>query len=100
MSPRDAMLEGDDLAVALATVPDWTVIDGRLHREFVFDGFMAEMAFMNRVAPIAERLDHHPDWSNSWNRVVVDIMSHDSGGLTDRCIALAQGIDGVAVEPT
>jgi 4a-hydroxytetrahydrobiopterin dehydratase len=100
MSPRDAMLEGDDLAVALATVPDWTVIDGRLHREFVFDGFMAAMAFMNRVAPIAERLDHHPDWSNSWNRVVVDIVSHDSGGLTDRCIALAQGIDGVAVEPT
>ncbi len=57
--------------------------------------FTEAWAFMNRVAPIAEQLDHHPNWSNVWNSVVIDITSHDSGGPTERCFALAKGIDGV-----
>ncbi|MND07211.1 putative pterin-4-alpha-carbinolamine dehydratase [compost metagenome] len=51
---------------------------------------------MVRVALAAERLDHHPDWSNSWNRVVIDITNHASGGLTDRCFQLAAAVDAAA----
>ena len=95
MSPRDAQLDADAIASRLAAVPEWSVVDGRLHREFTFADFAQAFAFMERVAPIAEELDHHPDWSNSWNRVVIDITNHDAGGLTDRCIRLAVGIDAV-----
>jgi len=95
MNPRDRLLDAGEVTDRLATIPEWTFVDGRLHREFVFADFAAAFAFMGRVAPIAERLDHHPDWSNVWNRVVIDITSHDSGGPTERCFALAAGIDAV-----
>jgi 4a-hydroxytetrahydrobiopterin dehydratase len=74
-------------------VPDWSVVDGRLHREVSFANFSEAFAFMTRVALIAEKLDHHPDWSNSWNRVVIDITSHDKGGITDTCVELATRIN-------
>ena len=95
MSARDPRLDGDELSAAVAALPSWSVVDGRLHREFQFVDFAAAFAFMTEVAVIAERLDHHPDWSNSWNRVVIDIVSHDAGGLTWRCIELAKGIDAL-----
>ena len=95
MSPRDALLSGEEVAEQLSTVPDWSMVDGHLHRVLQFADFTEAWAFMNRVAPIAEQLDHHPNWSNVWNRVVIDITSHDSGGPTERCFALARGIDGV-----
>jgi 4a-hydroxytetrahydrobiopterin dehydratase len=95
MSPRDRVLTPEEVADRLATIQEWTMVDGHLHREFTFANFTEAWAFMNRVAPIAEQLDHHPNWSNVWNCVVVDITSHDSGGPTERCFALAKGIDGV-----
>ena len=71
--------------------PDgWSIVDGRLHRELEFANFSEAFAFMTRVALAAEKLDHHPDWSNSWNKVTIDIVSHDKGGITDTCIALAE----------
>lgn len=79
------------------TAPEgWEQRDDRLHREFTFDDFSAAFAFMTRVAAEAERLDHHPDWSNSYNTVTIDLVSHDEGGLTDRDQALAEAINGVA----
>lgn len=76
------------------TVPEgWTEIDGRLHRELTFDDFAQAFAFMTRVAGEAERLDHHPDWSNSWNKVVIDLVSHDHGSLTERDLDLARAIN-------
>ena len=66
-------LDADDLPEG------WQLIDGRLHRELEFADFAEAFAFMGRVAAEAERLGHHPDWSNSWNRVVIDLISHDAG---------------------
>ena len=68
----------------------WAVVDGKLHREIVLANFSEAFAFMTRVALAAEKLDHHPDWSNSWNTVTIDIVNHDKGGITDKCIKLAE----------
>jgi len=76
-------------ALVAEGVEGWSVVDGRLHREFVFADFSAAWGFMSRVALAAESADHHPDWSNSWNRVVVHLVSHDAGGITARDVALA-----------
>jgi 4a-hydroxytetrahydrobiopterin dehydratase len=81
----------DDLIVP----PGWDVVDGRLHRDLEFPDFADAFAFMTRVAFAAEKLDHHPDWSNSWNRVSIDIVNHAAGGITERCIALATEIDAI-----
>lgn len=79
--------------------PGWEVVDGRLHRELRFADFAQAFAFMGRVAEAAERLDHHPDWSNSWNVVVIDLVSHDVGSITDRDLALAAAITEAASHP-
>jgi len=74
-------------------VPGWQLVDGQLHREFEFADFSEAFGFMARVALIAEQLNHHPDWSNSWNRVVVDITSHDKSGVTDLCVDFATRVN-------
>jgi 4a-hydroxytetrahydrobiopterin dehydratase len=93
---RDELLPDDAVAERLAAHPTWSIVDGRLHRELNFTGFAQAFGFMAQVALAAEKLDHHPDWSNSWNRVVVDITNHASGGLTDRCFRLADAVDDAA----
>jgi 4a-hydroxytetrahydrobiopterin dehydratase len=77
-------------------VPEgWSLVDGRLHRELTFVDFDDAFAFMTGVAAEARRLDHHPDWSNSWNKVVIDIVDHSAGRVTERCVELARAINGV-----
>ena len=72
----------------------WNEIDGRLEREFVFGDFTEAFAFMTRVAFVAERLGHHPDWSNVYNRVVISLTTHDAGNVvTDNDRAMAAAID-------
>jgi 4a-hydroxytetrahydrobiopterin dehydratase len=93
---RDPLLTEAEQGYALADLDGWEVVDGRLHRELRFGDFSAAFGFMARVALAAERLDHHPDWSNSWNRVTIDITSHDSGGVTARCVDLARAVDAAA----
>jgi 4a-hydroxytetrahydrobiopterin dehydratase len=90
---RPPVLTPTELTDRLASIPDWSLVDGRLHRSCRFRDFAEAFAFMVRVAAVAEELDHHPDWSNSWNRVEIDIMSHDAGGITGLCVELARRID-------
>jgi 4a-hydroxytetrahydrobiopterin dehydratase len=89
------VLEPDRLADRLADLDGWVVLDGRLHRELRFGDFSEAFAFMTRVAMEAEVLGHHPDWSNSWNRVEIDIVSHDAGGITDGCVELAAAVNRI-----
>ncbi|MBA3280925.1 MAG: 4a-hydroxytetrahydrobiopterin dehydratase [Acidimicrobiia bacterium] len=79
----------------LPTPDGWEVCDGKLHREFVFADFSAAFGFMTRVALAAERAGHHPDWSNSWSAVTIDLVSHDAGGLTQRDVDLATTINAL-----
>lgn len=86
--------------MALADLPAWSLRDGGLHRELSFGDFAEAFAFMTEVAAVAERLDHHPDWCNSWNRVVIDIISHAAAGVTARCIELAKAADAIVARRT
>lgn len=79
----------------LASVPQWSIVKGRLHRVWRFDDFSSAFAFMTRVALLAEKADHHPDWSNGYGRVTIDLSTHDAGGLTALDFDLAEAIDGL-----
>ena len=85
-----------EVAERLPALDGWDVVNGALHKRFLFDDFNAAFGFMTRVALAAERLDHHPDWSNSWNAVTIDIVSHAAGGLTASCFELAARADTLA----
>ncbi|MGA0161244.1 MAG: 4a-hydroxytetrahydrobiopterin dehydratase [Vulcanococcus sp.] len=76
-------------------LPGWSLVDGKLHRELVFSDFNAAFGFMTRVALIAEAMGHHPEWRNVWNRVVVDLTTHDTGGLSSLDRQLAQRINAL-----
>jgi 4a-hydroxytetrahydrobiopterin dehydratase len=86
---RDAGLRG---------VPDWVMsADGTsIKRSFAFANFNAAFGWMTRVALLAERANHHPDWSNSYGSVEISLTSHDAGGLTERDFRLAAAIDGLS----
>jgi 4a-hydroxytetrahydrobiopterin dehydratase len=94
MRPR--RLDEAAIAQALATVPGWQRDGGAIRRRFQFADFRAAFAFMTTVAAIAEELDHHPDWSNSYREVVIALTTHDAGGLTVLDFDLARRIDAVA----
>lgn len=67
----------------LAQVNGWTVQDGKLHKEFQFDTFVTAFGFMTQLALIAESMNHHPEWFNVYNRVTIDLMTHDAGGISE-----------------
>lgn len=85
----------DDAAIttAMAGVPGWEHRDDGIERRYVFADFTRAFAFMTRVALLAEKADHHPEWSNVWNRVDIRLTTHDAGGLSARDFALARAID-------
>ena len=82
---------------ALAGLPEWQLRDDKLAiaRQFKFRDFSQAFAFMTRVALIAEKRDHHPEWSNVYNRVEITFTTHDAGGLSQRDIDMAAAIDGL-----
>lgn len=79
----------------LAALPDWTLREGKLSRRFAFADFKAAFGFMTQVALLAEKADHHPDWSNVYNRVDIQLHTHDVDGLTDADFSLAKNIDAL-----
>jgi 4a-hydroxytetrahydrobiopterin dehydratase len=83
---------------ALRDLPAWTAADGRdaIVRSLRFKDFSAAFAFMTRVAMKAEAMDHHPEWSNVYNRVEVLLTTHDAGGVTELDVQLARFIDAIA----
>ncbi|EGD57339.1 pterin-4-alpha-carbinolamine dehydratase [Novosphingobium nitrogenifigens DSM 19370] len=82
----------------LARLPAWSLADDGLAitRRFLFSDFAEAFAFMTRVAILAEKADHHPEWFNVWNRVDIRLTTHDAGGLSRRDLALASAIDRFA----
>jgi 4a-hydroxytetrahydrobiopterin dehydratase len=92
------MLRSEERDEALKALPGWSYDAARqaIVRGFRFADFSEAFAFMTRVALAAEKANHHPDWSNSWNKVEVALTTHSAGGLTRRDVALAHAIDRLA----
>jgi 4a-hydroxytetrahydrobiopterin dehydratase len=90
-------LEGSAREAALARVPLWQPVPGRdaIRRAFIFPDFTAAFGFMARVAIMAERMDHHPEWLNVYNRVEVTLSTHDARGFTMLDIEMAEYMDGL-----
>lgn len=93
---RPQPLTDDQITAALADIPGWTHTGGRLRRTFAFTDFVAAFTFMTRVAFTAERMGHHPDWTNVWSRVEVSLWTHDCGGITGLDVELARAMNAAA----
>jgi 4a-hydroxytetrahydrobiopterin dehydratase len=81
-----------EVSAKLAKLKGWKIKSGNLHRVFEFADFVHAFAFMTAVALDAQAMNHHPDWSNSWNKVTIDLVTHSAGGLTTNDFDLATKI--------
>ena len=88
-------LTDKEMATAIAKLPEWKVVDGKLNRAFKFDSFVDAFAFMTKVAFTADKMDHHPELFNVYNRVVIDLATHDVDGISNLDIELAKKIDSL-----
>jgi 4a-hydroxytetrahydrobiopterin dehydratase len=88
-------LSNQEIAAGLNKLDGWSVVKGNLHRMFEFKDFTQAFGFMKRVAVAADKMDHHPDWSNAYNKVTVDLSTHSVGGLTMNDFALAGKIQKI-----
>ena len=97
-----ARLTDAERATLSTRLPHWSMVAGRdaIERRFEFRDFSEAWGFMNRVALLAESQNHHPDWSNSYDTVVIDIVNHAAGGVTQRCIELAIDVEAIRREMT
>ena len=89
-------LSRDDLDAALKDLPGWSVSGGKLHKDFEFASFNEAFGFMTRAAMEIEKMNHHPEWFNVYNRLSVDLMTHDAGGITRNDTRLAVILDSLA----
>jgi 4a-hydroxytetrahydrobiopterin dehydratase len=91
-------LTGSARKSALAKLAGWSEVKGRdaISRKFTFKDFNEAFGFMARAALIAEKLDHHPEWFNVYNKVEVTLATHDAGGVTERDVALAEAMNRLA----
>ena len=85
-------------AALAARLPAWRMVDGRdaIQRKFKFKDFNEAFGFMTRAALVAEKMDHHPEWANVWNRVEVTLATHSANGLTELDVKLAEAMDKIA----
>jgi 4a-hydroxytetrahydrobiopterin dehydratase len=89
---RPVLYTAEEVASELEKIPDWEIKDNKLHRQFKFKNFKTAFGFMTMVALEAEKLDHHPDWSNVYNTVTIALNTHDLGGITELDFKLAKAI--------
>ena len=88
-------LASEEIATRVGELDGWSYDDGKLRASFEFADFVEAFGFMTRVAIVAEKLFHHPDWSNSWNRVDIAIVDHEAGGVSELCFELADRVNSL-----
>lgn len=89
-------LTDEQLSAALVSLPGWQVLGGKLHREYKFADFIHAFGFMATAAIAIEKMNHHPEWFNVWNKVTIDLTTHDSGGITEMDVKLAGTLEAIA----
>jgi 4a-hydroxytetrahydrobiopterin dehydratase len=92
-------LTDGEVKAGLQKLPGWALNDGKLHREYKFANFSEAFGFMTNCALVAQKQDHHPEWFNAFNRVVVDLTTHDAGGISALDFALATEMEKAARLP-
>ena len=95
MMTETVKLTETQVSEAVSSLVGWELLDGKLHREFQFRDFVEAFGFMSRVALVAEKMNHHPEWFNVWNTVRIDLSTHDVGGLSSRDVELAKAISAL-----
>ena len=93
---QDRLLEKSELEEAISKFPKWEYQEESLKQDFIFSDFREAFEFMVQVAEIAETLNHHPDWSNSWNKVSIAISTHSSGGLTALDLKFVEKVESLS----
>ena len=93
--PAPRKLSGDEIQAGLAKLPGWSLAAGKLHFERQFKDFVEAFGFMTRVAILAEKLNHHPEWFNVYHTVKIDLTTHDAGGISDKDLDLAARINAL-----
>jgi 4a-hydroxytetrahydrobiopterin dehydratase len=91
-----AKLTDSQISTGLKQLTGWKVHNGKLHREYKFADFAHAFGFMATAAPTIEKNNHHPEWANVYNRVTVDLSTHDAGGITQKDLDLAALLEGIA----
>ncbi|MAG29546.1 MAG: 4a-hydroxytetrahydrobiopterin dehydratase [Deltaproteobacteria bacterium] len=94
--PRTKALDVAEIEARLSAIEGWTFDNGKLHKELEFADFASAFGFMTQIAIWAEKMDHHPEWSNVYNRVEVDLRTHDAGGVTELDFELAAKMNRIA----
>lgn len=97
---RHARLTEHEIISALEGIPGWAYRNSKLHREFHFPDFSSAFGFMAASATVAEKMDHHPEWSNVYSKVIVDLTTHDSDGVTELDLQLARRMSELAGGPS
>lgn len=88
-------MSGSEIQSALTGLSGWTIVNEKLHREIKFKDFIHAFSFMTRAALAAESMGHHPEWSNVYDRVVIDLTTHDAGGISKKDFELAAKLDAL-----
>ena len=88
-----SLLGKDQLDYFIEKNPSWIIENKTIKKEFKFDDFIDAFSFMTKVALLSEKMDHHPDWQNTYNQVKINLTTHDKGGITSNDIKLAESID-------
>ncbi len=89
-------LTDSEIKEQLTGLSGWTIENGKLHKQFQFTSFIEAFGFMTRVALVAESMNHHPEWFNVYNRVTIDLTTHDAGGISTLDFQLAKQADALA----
>tara|TARA_B100000214_G_scaffold52450_1_gene33232 strand:+ start:918 stop:1205 length:288 start_codon:yes stop_codon:yes gene_type:complete len=87
------LIKQNQLEIFIKKNPSWIIYNNSIKKEFKFDDFIDAFGFMTKVAILAEKMDHHPDWQNTYNKVTINLTTHDKGGITSNDIKLAEFID-------
>lgn len=90
-----ARLDPEAIEAELKSLDGWTLVDGKLHKEFEFEDFNQAFGFMSRASMHIEKINHHPEWFNVYNRLVVDLTTHDAGGITQNDVNLARFLNSI-----
>jgi len=89
-------LSQTDIDEELKSLPGWSVVNEKLHKEFQFDSFNQAFGFMTRAAMEIEKMNHHPEWFNVYNKITIELTTHDAGGITKNDVNLAKILNSLA----